>query len=81
MICGDKGLLQATQEACEVWCEDNDDQREEVSYSKSVLSAFAEEIEDFADYVLTDVGAERRKSRHRGGIRVSPKRRGGRDPL
>ena len=52
MIFGDKGLLQATQEWCEVWCEANDDQRKKIFYPKSVLSAFAEEIDDFADYVL-----------------------------
>ena len=51
----------------DVWCEANDDQREEVSYPGSVLSAFAEEIEDFADYVLEGIegptsGRSERKS-------------------
>ena len=50
-IFGDKGLLQATQESCAAWSEDNGDQREELTYPSNDLSAFAQEIEDFADYV------------------------------
>ena len=54
-IFGDKGLLQATQESCIAWSEDNGDQREELTYPSSDLSAFAREIEDFADYVLEGI--------------------------
>ena len=54
-IFGDKGLLQATQESCIAWNEDNGDQREELTYPSSNLSAFAQEIEDFADYVLEGI--------------------------
>ena len=35
--------------------EDNGDQREELTYPSNNLSAFAQEIENFADYVLEGI--------------------------
>ncbi len=56
VICGDRGLLQATRESCTTWSEADGDRQQELDYPEDALSPFAREIEAFADYVLC--GAE-----------------------
>ena len=52
LICGDRGILQATRESCAAWCEADGDRRQDLDYPRDSLSPFAREIEAFADYVL-----------------------------
>lgn len=67
VLFGDRGTLRATEASAEAWSESNDDEREELSYPKRELSGFAQEIEDFADYVTSGkegptTGASERRS-------------------